>query len=64
LQGQTADEREGAGAGSGEGADDGVVTRDREMVYFMRSAWMESPKHTPLFWLGDQLVSGWDGGKW
>ena len=32
---------------------------DREVVYFMRSAWMQSPKHTPLFWLGDQLVT-WD----
>jgi len=32
---------------------------DREVVYFMRSAWLQSPKHTPLFWLGDQLVT-WD----
>jgi alpha-glucosidase (family GH31 glycosyl hydrolase) len=30
-----------------------------ELVYFMRSASMQSPAHTSLFWLGDQCVS-WD----
>ena len=52
-------ESEGVGEGVGEGGDKGpgVVMQDREVVYFMRSAWMGSPKHTPLFWLGDQLVS-------
>ena len=30
-----------------------------DVVFFMRSAWTKSPAHTPLFWLGDQLVS-WD----
>ena len=35
------------------------ITEDREVVYFMRSAGLKSPKHTALFWLGDQLVS-WD----
>ena len=30
-----------------------------DVVYFMRSAWLKSPAHTALFWLGDQLVS-WD----
>lgn len=29
------------------------------VVFFMRSAWLGSPKYVPLFWLGDQLVS-WD----
>jgi alpha-glucosidase len=30
-----------------------------DVVFFMRSAWTKSPAYTPLFWLGDQLVS-WD----
>jgi len=34
-------------------------TSAEDIVYFMRSAWMQSPSYTPLFWLGDQLVS-WD----
>lgn len=28
-------------------------------MYFMRSAWIQSPRFAPVFWLGDQLVS-WD----
>lgn len=28
-------------------------------MFFMRSAWIKSPQYTPVFWLGDQLVS-WD----
>lgn len=30
-----------------------------EVVYFMRSAWIQSSKYVSTFWLGDQLVS-WD----
>jgi alpha-glucosidase len=30
-----------------------------EVLYFMRSAWMQSPQYTSSFWLGDQLVT-WD----
>ncbi|MBK9122632.1 MAG: alpha-glucosidase [Chloroflexi bacterium] len=30
-----------------------------EIVYFMRSGYRESPTHTSLFWLGDQMVA-WD----
>lgn len=30
-----------------------------DLVYFMRSAWTNSPGSTSLFWLGDQLVT-WD----
>lgn len=32
---------------------------EREPVFFLRSAYRESPRHAPLFWLGDQLTS-WD----
>jgi alpha-glucosidase len=34
-------------------------TDESEVVYFMRSGWLESPGHASLFWLGDQMVS-WD----
>jgi alpha-glucosidase (family GH31 glycosyl hydrolase) len=30
-----------------------------DVVFFMRSAWIQSPRYAPVFWLGDQLVS-WD----
>lgn len=30
-----------------------------EILFFMRSAWMKSPKYNSIFWEGDQLVS-WD----
>lgn len=30
-----------------------------DIIYFMRSAWLQSPNYTSVFWLGDQLVS-WD----
>lgn len=32
---------------------------DEEIMFFMRSAWTQSPQHVPVFWLGDQLQS-WD----
>lgn len=31
-----------------------------DIVYFMRSAWTNSPPSVPVFWLGDQLIC-WDG---
>lgn len=30
-----------------------------DVMFFMRSAWLQSPRYAPVFWLGDQLVS-WD----
>ena len=30
-----------------------------DVMFFMRSAWTQSPRYAPVFWLGDQLVS-WD----
>ena len=42
-----------------EGAESDLMSVDREVLYFMRSAGLKSPAHTALFWLGDQLVS-WD----
>jgi hypothetical protein len=30
-----------------------------DVMFFMRSAWIQSPRYAPVFWLGDQLVS-WD----
>jgi alpha-glucosidase (family GH31 glycosyl hydrolase) len=30
-----------------------------EILYFMRSAWIQSPRYNSIFWEGDQLVS-WD----
>jgi len=38
---------------------DANVQSESDIVYFMRSAWTQSPGHTSLFWLGDQLVN-WD----
>lgn len=42
--------------------DDSILRLSRkasDVVYFMRSAWLQSPAYTTLFWLGDQLVN-WD----
>lgn len=36
-----------------------VAGRAGDVVYFMRSASLQSPGHTALFWAGDQLVT-WD----
>ena len=33
--------------------------RDNDVLYFMRSAWLRSPKYNSVFWEGDQLVN-WD----
>lgn len=33
--------------------------RENDVVFFMRSGYTRSPRHSTLFWLGDQLVS-WD----
>lgn len=33
--------------------------KEDDIMYFMRSAWMNSPKYNSMFWLGDQLIS-WD----
>lgn len=30
-----------------------------DIMYFIRSAWLQSPKYVSAFWLGDQMVS-WD----
>lgn len=32
----------------------------QQLVFFSRSGYTRSPRYSPLFWLGDQLVS-WDG---
>lgn len=32
---------------------------ENETVYFMRSAWITSPRYNNLYWLGDQLPT-WD----
>lgn len=32
---------------------------EKEAVFFMRTAYLTSPRYTPLFWLGDQMQS-WD----
>ncbi len=37
----------------------GSTCSPEEVVYFMRSGNVHSPRVTPLFWLGDQLVT-WD----
>ena len=48
----------GSSAGVAVGA--GAGHRDEsDVIYFMRSGWTQSPKHTKLFWQGDQMVS-WD----
>ena len=44
----------GVAAGAGAGHKD-----ESDVIYFMRSGWTQSPKHTKLFWQGDQMVS-WD----
>jgi hypothetical protein len=53
----------GAGAGAGKSTDTGIGAgfgiNASDLVYFMRSAWLQSPPLTSVFWLGDQLVS-WD----
>ena len=41
--------------GKNNSSNDIVVESD--VIYFMRSAWLKSPQHTALFWLGDQLVT-------
>jgi alpha-glucosidase len=33
--------------------------RDKDVLFFMRSAWLRSPTYNSIFWEGDQLVS-WD----
>ncbi len=38
----------------------GSTCTSEDVVYFMRSGNVHSPGVTPLFWLGDQLVT-WDG---
>lgn len=35
------------------------LENDNEFLFFMRSAWLESPRYASSFWLGDQLVT-WD----
>ena len=37
-----------------------AVCDEDEVVYFMRSGNAFTPANTPLFWLGDQMVT-WDG---
>lgn len=32
---------------------------ESEVMFFMRAGWFKSPRYTPVFWLGDQLIS-WD----
>ena len=44
----------GVAAGGGAGHKD-----ESDVIYFMRSGWTQSPRHTKLFWQGDQMVS-WD----
>ena len=41
-----------------EGVNNAAIHAD-DIVYFMRSAALDSPGHTSLYWLGDQLVT-WD----
>jgi len=46
--------------GSSVDASSGKLEIDGEdVMYFMRSAWMQSPQYTSVFWLGDQMVT-WD----
>jgi hypothetical protein len=35
------------------------VDAETDFLYMIRSAWLKTPSHTSVFWLGDQLVS-WD----
>jgi len=39
--------------------DEKMTDKAGDIIFFMRAAWLHSPSYSPLFWLGDQLVS-WD----
>lgn len=35
------------------------ILKQDDIVYFMRSGWLQSPKYNSMFWMGDQLID-WD----